>query len=507
MYKRLLHICFFLFPMLVCVGQSKTSGKMIKIVNAESLSFDREKNNAKILRGNVICEHDGAMLYCDTALIFDEEIRMEASGHILITKGDSIRVTGDKLQYDGKSKMATLLGNVKCVEKDMTLTTGILTFDVGRSIANYYNGGTLVNKQNTLVSKNGHYYSATKEAAFHYDVKLTNPQYTMDSDTLRYKVNTKTSYFLGPSVISSKSDYIFCENGWYDTNKEKAQFSKHALLVTAQQKLRGDSLVYDRTTKTGKAFRNVSLIDTSRKSVIYGHYIEYHEASSEAFVTKNAIYARLIEGDSLFIGADTLYHRDLDSVNNFLNAYHHVRVYKSDLQAICDSATLHTKDSLLQLFKDPIMWGKRSQASARVISVDIGKSSIKGFLMDGKAFFIQQPDSFNTKRFNQLSGKQLQGYLERDSLRKAVIRGNSEILYYPKNKEKAMGLNKTTTSDITIWFKNGEADRIRLNPKSEGTIDPIKEVSDETARLKGFNWQYAKRPASRSDLHPPLLKK
>ena len=97
--------------------------KTINIKHANSLSFDKDKSNAKVLTGNVVCEHDGAILNCDSALIYDGESKMQASGHIIITKGDSITVTGDKLFYDGKTKMATLENNVKCIEKDMTLTT------------------------------------------------------------------------------------------------------------------------------------------------------------------------------------------------------------------------------------------------------------------------------------------------------------------------------------------------------------------------------------------------
>ena len=67
-----------------------------------------------------------------------------------------------------------------------------------------------------------------------------------------------------------------------------------------------------------------------------------------------------------------------------------------------------------------------------------------------------------------------------------------------------MGLNKTTTSEIVMWFKNNEADRITLKPKSDGTINPIKEVTEEALRLKGFNWIYQKRPQSKEDLHPVL---
>jgi lipopolysaccharide export system protein LptA len=488
-------------PVPLSTKTETTSNKVINVLSAASLSFDKEKNNAKLLTGSVVCEHEGALLYCDTAYIFDGEKKMQATGHILITKGDSIKVTGDKLFYDGKTKLATLENNVKCVEKDMTLTTNFLTFEVGNSIANYYNGGTIVNKENTLTSKNGHYYSNGKEARFHYDVVLVNPQYKMNSDTLLYKINTKTSYFLGPSIILSKSDYIYCENGWYDTNKEKAQFSKNALLVTAQQRLKGDSLVYDRMLKIGRAYRNVVLTDTSQKSVLYGDYIEYKQLKSEALVTKKALYARIIELDTLFIAADTLYHRDLDSVNNFLNAYHDVRIFKKDLQGICDSASLNTIDSLLQLFKTPILWSNRSQATAKLIKVDIGKKSVNGFHLEGKSFLIQQVDSLNADKFNQLTGKTIDGLISADTIRRVIVKGNADVIYYAKNKNKLAAQNKTSSSEIYLWFKNAEAERVTFKPATEGNIDPIKNIDIENAKLKGFSWLYEKRPKSRFELH------
>ena len=484
-----------------------TSNKVINVLSAGSLSFDKEKNNAKLLTGSVVCEHEGALLYCDTAYIFDGEKKMQATGHILITKGDSIRVTGDKLFYDGKTKLATLENNVKCVEKDMTLTTNFLTFEVGNSIANYYNGGTIVNKENTLTSKNGHYYSNGKEARFHYDVVLVNPQYKMNSDTLLYKINTKTSYFLGPSIILSKSDYIYCENGWYDTNKEKAQFSKNALLVTAQQRLKGDSLVYDRILKIGRAYRNVVLTDTSQKSILYGDYVEYKQLKSEALVTKKALYARIIESDTLFIAADTLYHRDLDSANNFLNAFHDVRIYKKDIQGICDSASLNTIDSLLQLFKTPVLWSNRSQATAKIIKVDIGKKSVNGFHLEGKSFLIQQVDSLDADKYNQLTGKTIDGLISEDTIRRVIVKGNADVLYYAKNKNKLVAQNKTSSSEIYLWFKNSEAERVTFKPATEGNIDPIKDIDIENAKLKGFSWLYDNRPKSRFELHLKKEKK
>lgn len=475
---------------------------LIRIKQAESLSYDEGKHEARILRGNVICEHEGALLHCDTAYIYEKENRMVASGHILITQGDSIRITAEKLLYEGKSKLASLQNNVKCVEKDMVLTTPSLLFDLGLSIASYYNGGTIVNQKNTLVSKHGHYYSSSKEACFNLEVVLTNPDYTMNSDTLIYRIPNKTVYFLGPSIIRSKTDYIYCENGWYDTNQEISRFSKNAVLVTSQQQLRGDSLVYDRLNKTGYAYNRVSMIDTAQKSIVYGNMAEYREKSNESWIRGKAIYARIMDKDTLFLAAEKLYHKDLDSVNNLVLAYHKVRVLHKQVQAKADSASFNSSDSLLHFYYSPILWTERSQAFAKIMNATLGKNSVKSFRLEGQALLIQQVDSMKTDKYNQLTGKTITGYFNNDSIRRVTVSGNVEILYFPKNNSKYMGLNHTTCNEATLWFRNNEIERVALKPKTSGDLKPLKEVDAANARLKGFNWQYNNRPKTKSDLHP-----
>lgn len=491
---------FYTFFFVSCICNSQTNTSLITIKHANSLSFDSEKSNAKILQGDVIAEHEGSILHCDSALFFEKENVIKASGHILITKGDSITVKGNKLFYDGNSKIATLEQNIVCTEKNMVLTTNFLTFDLKKSVLNYYNGGKIINQQNTLTSKNGHYYSAIKEASFHFDVVLTKPEYKMNCDTLRYKFNTKTAFFLGPSIILSKLDYIYCENGWYDTNNELANFSKNSILVTSQQKLKGDSLIYDRKLKIGKAFKNVTLTDSSKKSIIYGDYAEYKQTKSEAFVTKNALYLRIINNDTLFLVADTIYHIDIDSVNNFLNAFHHVKVFKKDFQAVSDSATLNTKESLLQLFKKPVIWSNKIQATALKINIFFEKNKVKGFKLNDNSFLIQNADTLKNGFFNQLSGKSIEGFLSNDTLRKIIVLVNAEAFYYIKNKNKIIGLNKTTGSEINFLFNKGDIEKVLFKPKTNGIIDPLKDVDVENSKLKGFNWQESKRPKSHFEL-------
>ncbi len=495
MYKNLLVIVLVLMASILCA-----QGKEIKIVHADNLAFENKRH---LLRGAVICEHEGAILRCDTAIINREENNMVAYGHVLITKGDSIRLTGDVVLYDGKTRVASLEKNVRCTDKEMVLTTQMLLFDLKSNVASYYNGGTLVNKSNTLVSKNGHYNSNNREATFHFDVVLTNPQYEMKSDTLRYQLTNRTAFFIGPSIIISKKDYIYCENGWYDTQKEKSAFSKNALLVTENQKLRGDSLVYDRKLQIGKAFNNVTLFDTSGTSFLQGQFIEYRQKGSIALATGQPLYCRIMDKDSLFIAADTMFHKDIDSTFRFLTAFHHVKIFKSDLQAKADSTTLNTKDSLLTLFKSPILWMKNSQATSKEIKVFLNKNEVKGFRLEGKGFLVQMPDTARKEQFNQMTGKEINGLLSNDTIRKITIKGNSEMIYFAKNESKSIGLNHTTSTDMVIWFAKGEVSRVSLQPLTKGKVDPMSKVTSDNSFLKGFNWLYPSRPKSRFEIFKP----
>jgi lipopolysaccharide export system protein LptA len=477
-------------------------GKLITIRHAKRLAFDQSLGlDARRLIGDVECEHEGAVMRCDSAYLFSDK-KLIAYGHISIIKGDSIFLYGDSLRYDATTKLANMKGNVRCIEKDMTLTTNTLIYDIGSSVASYYEGGKIVNKENTLTSKNGHYYSGNKELTFHYDVVLTNPDYIIRGDTLRYNTINKVAYILGPTIITSKENYIYCENGWYDTENEIARFSKNAIIVSDKQKLTGDSIYYDRKKGYGRATKNVRIIDTTEQSqsFITGDFAEHYEKGNKSIVTGNAIYGKIIEKDSLFMSADTLFYEQPDSIRTFIKAFRHVKIYKTDLQGLCDSLTYLLHDSLMTMYNSPILWTNNGQVTAKLIKVTSGQSRIKYFELLNNAIVIQKVDSLDDKKYNQIEGKKIEGFIARDTIRKLNVIGNAEIIYYVKQKKNYKGVNKTACSDLTVWFNNEGVDRTTFRNKPESTVYPLKDINDEDMRLKHFSWMENKRPKKKSDI-------
>ena len=178
----------------------------------------------------------------------------------------------------------------------------------------------------------------------------------METDTLQYYTLSEQAFFYGPTLIKSKEDVIYCENGWYDTTHDLAQFEKNAYLWSDGQQLLGDSMYYDRNKAIGEAFGNVVVKDTVNDFSIKGDYGKYFELINKSFVTGNALYQQFLENDTLHLHGDTLYSVPDTLERKQILAFPNVKFYKKDLQGACDSLAFNEGDSLLEMFINPVIW-------------------------------------------------------------------------------------------------------------------------------------------------------
>ena len=509
------------------------SGTRIELLNANTLEYDEKLGNAKRLLGNVSFKHENAIMYCDSAYLYPDNA-VDAFGNVHIQQGDTLNLYGQFLKYNGNTKKAVLTKDVRLIDKELTLTSNFLNYDLGTDLANYDGGGKIVNKENTLTSQSGYYYAKSKEFYFKKNVLLVNPHYTVSCDTLKYNTFTEVAYFLSPTQIVSKENTIYCENGWYNTKSDQAQFNKNAKLSNPKQELKGDSLFYDRNKGYGKALRNIEIRDTSENIIITGDVGEYFENDDNTIVTGHALLIQVYDKDSLFMHADLLRAttdsalamaanpkkvevklskdkkkkdvavipakaKDKNQVESkrVLLAYHKVKFYKSDIQGKCDSLVFTYKDSTMRLFTAPVLWSDKNQLTSDSIDIHTFDGKMQSMDLTSNAFIISLED---TVRYNQIKGKSMKGFFADNKLCKIKVNGNGQTIYYAKDKEAMIGVNKTDCSDMLILIKENKIDKITFITKPDATMYPIDELSPKDLLLRDFKWWGNLRPMSRWDV-------
>ncbi|MEA3316667.1 MAG: OstA-like protein [Bacteroidota bacterium] len=470
----------------------------IKILNSNSLEFSQDIGlDIRRFLGNVIFEHNDIKMFCDSAYSYSSKNTIYAYSNVHVNRGDSLHMYGDYLVYNGNTNRGKVRRNVTLHDNQITLTTDSLDFNSQTSIVNYLNGGKIVNDSNTLVSEIAYYFS--KQDLFFYkdSVVLITPDYKVETDTLKYNTRTKISYFLGPTDISNDEDYLYCENGWYNTNEKKFQFNKNAYYQNKEKILKGDSLYYDKLNGIGKAYNNVKLIDTVQNVTLSGNVARYIKTPETFFITDSAMLVSVSNNkDSVFMHADTI-RSDYDSlnINKIVRAYNHVKVYNADMQSKCDSLVFTQKDSVIYMFNKPIVWSGENQITADTIKVFTKDSKIDYIVLNAAPFVISQED---TARYNQIKGKKMIAYIRNNQLYKVDVIGNGQTIYYTKDKNNIIGINKSLSSSLQLFLKDKQVIRIVMIQKPDGTLFPLGEL--EKTKLKDFKWLIKYRPQNKYDI-------
>ncbi|MBO4370535.1 MAG: hypothetical protein J5808_04130 [Paludibacteraceae bacterium] len=485
---------------------------MVYLEHSETLSFDDERiPDCQILKGDVRFRHEQALMYCDSAFFNDKHNTIDAFGHVKMVQGDTLFVYGDKLYYDGNTKLARLRKNVKMQNKDMTLYTDSLNYDRVNEIGYYFNGGKIVDSENTLTSIGGKYYSNQNTAVFRHKVVLNNPKFVLHSDTLNYNTSSHVAVILGPSVIDYEdSTHVYSTHGWYNTQNETMQLLDQSYIVDESgHRMSGDTIDYNRHAKKAEAFGHVAMRDSAQSQMITGGYAWLDEADGRGWFTQKATLIDFSNKDSLFLTGDTIFFFDRDSINE-IKVYYNVQSWQADFQSVCDSMFYSTADSIMRMYGNPIAWNESAQISGEEMRVHTRNGQVYMTEVEGSAFvFRQELDS----AFNQISGKLITGYIDNGHLRKIRVEGNAMSLYcVSQDTEKNwaysdtsqyIGLNRAESSEMDIYFTpDKKIERIILRPASNGTMYQPDRLDDKSiSLLKGFVNQEKYRPADRYDIY------
>ena len=519
-------ILAFLIALLAVYSLAAQEPKVIEIRQAGGSTQDQVQfPGANILFKNpekrVLLFHEGALIESDLAYFYAEDNFFKATGQVVFTQGDSLRMTCNSIEYDGKTKTALAKGNVNLKRPDMSLKTERLNLDRISNEAFYNTKGVIIDSVSTLTSNQGRYFMDQKKYRFISNVTIDNPEYNVNSDQLDYYTELNQAYLFGNSKIKGEAYTIECERGFYDLERERGVFKKNATLYYDNKIIKGDSLYFESESDYAAATKNVSILDSLNNSIITGHYGEIFKAKDSAIITRRALAVNIIDKDSLFIHADTLVATGPEE-RRILRAFYDVRILKSDLRGRSDSLYLDESIGLTKLLNkplskqqeqvyteadrnanNPVLWFDKSQMSGNQIRLisDTKTNKLDSLKINGNVFIIEK-DTLSEEGYQQIKGGRLDGTFVESKLDNVVIKKNTEIVYYLYNDKdlELIGINKTTCSALKMYFEEGQISDITFLVEPLGDVFPENELPLNDRTLKGFVWRKEERPESLNDL-------
>lgn len=449
---------------------------------------------------------------------------------------NSTQLSSKRGYYYVKNDEVYFRDSVVVIDPEFNLRSDTLKFNT-KSRTVFFLGPTLISTDSSRIyCEDGYYNTQTEEAEFrqkaqyqrgkqeavadtmYYNGKkkeyvlIGNARFTDENqdaaaNRIRYEQNNDKYYLTGNASYRDSTRNIVSEEIIYDRKNELYSTKGRSRISDPPQILEADAVAYTQVNGTGVASGNVIWQDTSSNLTILAERASYNRATNYLKATGGKqgrpLLITKVEEDSLYLSSDTLLAtQTIDSLSNdttrTLFAYYKVRIYKKNLQAVCDSLSYVTTDSTFRLFKDPIVWSDTSQFTADTVHILLKNEQIDRVLLRNNSFIVNSPDEIF---FNQIKGRNITAFFDSTELRRMNVEGNAEAVYYARDDNGGyVGVNKTVASEMLLYFGDNQIDNIRFYEQPKSDLLPMKQVNHDEIKMPGFHWETKVRPRSPDDV-------
>lgn len=203
--------------------------------------------------------------------------------------------------------------------------------------------------------------------------------------------------------------------------------------------------------------------------------------------------------DSLSAPVDSLAAPPADStLIRYVKAWNKVRMYRSDLQAACDSMVFTELDSIARLYGSPVLWNEvHNQLSADEMQLLMKDGSLDRGSMITNAWLISERDSVH---YNQIKSTEMLGYFRDNKIYRFDALGGVSAIFYMVEDSVITTINVKESKSLTAALKDGTAQRMLYVESIRSDAYPVGELPVEKQRLKDFKWRGDERPVSRRSI-------
>jgi lipopolysaccharide export system protein LptA len=429
--------------------------------------------------------------------------------------------------------------SVEVVDTNFMLRADTLLFNTETKIVTYA-GPTLISMDSSRVyCEAGFYETETNLAEFRDNAQYFGPNRRARADSIAYDGNKKEYSLKGKAQMENDDQEATADLIRYEETFDKLFLVGNADFRDSTRHIKAGAIIYDGLNETYSTRGKSTIIDEGR--ILEAMQVDYEEETGLGIARGDVVWTDTVEnmtiicetaaykkesgylratggkrgrpllinemdGDKLYLAADTLVTMEKGGESGdsarILLAYRDVRVYKNDLQALCDSLAYSSADSIFHFYGNPIMWSDTSQFTADTLDMQLADNQVDKIFMKDNALILNSPDELF---FNQIKGKDISVEFKEGEMDKMYVEGNAETVYYARDDLDAyIGVNKTLCSEMVLYFGNNQVERIKFITSPQSTLTPMQRAKHETLKLKGFNWETEARPKSLNDLFGEL---
>ncbi len=186
---------------------------------------------------------------------------------------------------------------------------------------------------------------------------------------------------------------------------------------------------------------------------------------------------------------------------SFIWATHRVKLFRSDMQMSCDSLVYNDLDSLVRLYRDPLVFsdGNRQYAADSIYLVIKDRKADRARLMSN-AFITTQED---TLCYDQIKGAEMMAYFDTTrTLRRFDALGGATALFFLTENDALATVNKVESKMLYALFDQGNLDKIYYFDEAKNDAYPVVQLPKDERYMKGFRWEPQRQPKGGSDITP-----
>ena len=531
---------FFYCDSAIIVGDDLWAEGNIQIIQgdstnifADSLFYSGSEDQAE-LYGDVALNHERNELYSDE-LIYNlkEKKASYYSGAQLIK--ESSHITSIRGYYYLNEKMAYFKDTVIIVDSNFVLKTDSLQFGTEEQKA-FFMGPTVIEQPpNLIYCESGYYDLKHRKARFSQNAAFVKGDQRGQADSIWYDDSTHVLQLLGNARIFDSKQKASADKIVFFEDVEIAELTGNAQFRDEKRKVDSDFIRYDQKNDVVQTQGKSNFEEGSQK--IVANKIDYDDKSGRAVASGNVVYRDtandvaihceeliydketefiqalgprpwmevIMDEDTMFIAADTLI-SDREIIEDSLQVdtikrikfYNDVRIYKSDMQALCDSLVFSSSDSVFTLYEAPVLWSDTSQFTSDTMHIYLKNRKVDRLWQIRNALIVNSDDLVY---FNQILGKFVTSYFKEGSPNFTLVEGNAESLYFAKDEDDAyIGGNQSLSSKIRIDFADKKIREIVFLTLPKAEMHPMGTPGLMGKRLEGFIWRFDEKPLSKTDI-------